>query len=59
MLLRPCEIIYVKKSNGWKWRRLTEPGAAKAQVSEETFQLFYDCVTAARARGYNPTVKCL
>ena len=58
MLLKLCEIIYVEKA-GWKWRRLTEPGVAKAEVSEETFQLFYDCVTAARARGYNPNVRCL
>ena len=58
MLLKPCEIIYVKKAKGWKWRSLTEPGAGKIETSEETFQLFYDCVSAARARGYNPPVKC-
>lgn len=59
MMLKPCEIVYVKKANGWKWRSLPESGAAKAQMSDETFPLFYDCVSAARARGYNPPVmKC-
>jgi hypothetical protein len=59
MLPKACEIIYVKEAKGWKWRRLSEPGTAKAQLSDETFQLFYDCVSAARARGYKPTVPCL
>ena len=54
-----CEIIYVKNAHGWKWRGLTESGAAKAPMSEETFELFYDCVTAARARGFNPNMRCL
>ena len=59
MLAKPCEIIYVKKANGWKWRSLTEPRAAETAMSEETFALFFDCVSAARALGYNPpTVKC-
>jgi hypothetical protein len=55
---KPCEIIYVKEAKGWKWRRLTERGTAKAPASDETFQLFYDCVSAARAHGYHPPVKC-
>ena len=59
MLIKPCEVLYVKQAKGWKWRRVTEPGAAKAPMSEQTFELFYDCVSAARARGYNPTVRCL
>ena len=59
MLLKPCEIIYVKQANGWKWRTVSEPGAAKPQISEETFRLYYECVSAARAHGYyNPAVKC-
>ena len=61
-MLKPCEIIYVKQAKGWKWRSQSEPGAEpgahQTQTSEETFELFYDCVTAARARGYNPPVKC-
>jgi hypothetical protein len=57
--MRLCEIIYVrqKEGGGWKWRPIADEGAIKS--SEETYGLFYECVTAARANGYNPNVKCL
>jgi hypothetical protein len=58
MLLKPCEIIYVEDQKGWKWRSLATPGAATRRMSEGTFQLFYECVLAARACGYNPPLKC-
>jgi hypothetical protein len=56
-----CEVIYVKSTtgNGWKWRPVAldlEPGA---KASEKTYQLFYECVSAARASGYTPNQKCL
>lgn len=55
-----CEIIYVKSPNGWKWRLLDGAGAQKAPArSEETYELFYECVTAARARGYQLNIRCL
>ena len=54
-----CEIIYVKDAKGWKWRALTGRSSPKWQSSEETFQLYYECVLAARARGYvPPAIKC-
>ena len=54
-----CEIIYIKSAKGWKWRTRSssERGEAKPQTSQETFELFYDCVSAARAKGYQPNVK--
>lgn len=56
---RLCEIIYVKRpdNKGWKWRSIEPEG--KPQVSDQTFDLFYDCVRAARAKGYEPNLKCL
>jgi len=57
--VRNCEIIWVKSANGWQWRSLDDQKPAKRQTSRETFPLFYDCVTAARAEGYDPNVKCL
>lgn len=54
---RICEIVYVtqKQSSGWKWR----PLAAGAQACKETYELFYECVAAARACGYGAAnVKC-
>jgi hypothetical protein len=61
-----CEIIYVrhKSGNGWKWRPVAAGGAPKApeneaKASEKTYQLFYECVTAARASGYSLNQKCL
>jgi len=53
-----CEIIYIKSAKGWQWRSLSEPGKLK-QTSGKTYPLFYECVTAARSKGYNPNVKCL
>jgi hypothetical protein len=49
----------VKSANGWQWRSLEQHKPTKRQTPPETFQLFYDCVTAARAEGYSPNVKCL
>ena len=54
-----CEIIYVKskQETGWKWRPISDDKARHA--SEKTYPLFYECVTAARANGYTPNLKCL
>lgn len=57
--MRVCEIIYVKSAKGWQWRSLSEHERARRQASRDTFPLFYDCVTAARAKGYTPNIKCL
>ena len=56
---KTCEIVYVKQSagNGWKWRAITADDKAKA--SDQTFELFYECVTDARRNGYQPNQKCL
>jgi hypothetical protein len=53
----PCEIFHVPYNNSfrWKWRRLGEDGAVKEE-SQESFELFYECVCAARARGYQPRI---
>ena len=58
--MHACEIIYVKdaQAKGWKWRALVEEGELRPETSAETFQLFYDCVSAARTKGYRPNVKC-
>jgi hypothetical protein len=54
-----CEIIYVKhkEGNGWKWRPITDD--AQVKPSEKTYELFYECVTAARASGFDPNQKYL
>jgi hypothetical protein len=57
--MRPCEIIYVKQKDGkgWKWRSIETD--EQPEVSAQTFELFYECVTDARSSGYQPNVKCL
>lgn len=59
--MKLCEIVYVKQKdgNGWKWRPLASDGAG-ATASDETYELFYDCVIAAREQGYRPNqqMKC-
>ncbi|HWA39755.1 MAG TPA: hypothetical protein VG873_18010 [Burkholderiales bacterium] len=56
---RWCDIIYVQSGRGWKWRAIAPAGEAAPEPCKETYQLFYDCVTAARARGYTENMKCL
>jgi hypothetical protein len=55
-----CKIIYVKHRGqaGWRWQGVS--GQGTPQSSEQTYQLFYECVVAARASGYAPTpeLKC-
>ena len=55
--MRQCEIIYVQDPKGWKWRAITDEDASKRKTSAETFQLFYECVVAARAKGYFADLK--
>ena len=52
-----CEIIYSTSAKGWKWR-LATPSTFEKTESDETFQLFYECVAAARANGLRPNVRC-
>ena len=49
-----CEIVYVKtrSGTGWKWRAVSSAGVA--QSSEQAYELFYECVVAARENGYTP-----
>jgi hypothetical protein len=55
----PCEIFHVPHAASfrWKWRHLADDGSVKDE-SQETYELFYDCVCAARAHGYRPNIKC-
>jgi hypothetical protein len=59
--MRECEIFHVQQKNGrtgWKWRAEAPDGSEL--VSSEVYELFYECVTAARAKGYSPVpaLKC-
>jgi len=52
-----CKIVYVTQ-RGWRWQAVPLYGAP--QASEKTYELFYECVLAARASGYAPMpeLKC-
>ena len=53
-----CEIFYIryKDSFRWKWRHVETDGHVKE--SKESYELFYECVCAARRNGYAPQIKC-
>ena len=53
-----CEIFHVpyKKSFRWKWRHVASDG--RVRESQESYELYYECVCAARKRGYQPQIKC-
>ena len=50
-----CEIFYVKRDGKlrWKWR-VSARDASTARPDEE-YELFYDCLSAARSKGFTPT----
>ena len=54
-----CEIIAVKSGSSfrWIWRHVARDGAVSK--SERAYELFYECISAARDLGYQPNVKCL
>ena len=56
--MKHCEIFHValKGSFGWKWRHA--PLEGRAIESEETYGLYYECVSAALRSGYRPDLKC-
>jgi hypothetical protein len=58
MVTITCEIRHVKHKDsfGWKWRHIRADGTVKE--SAQTYPLYYECVTAARASGYEPQLKC-
>ena len=52
---RPCNITYVKQGStgGWRWQPV------EGDACREVYPLFYECVVAARKRGYEPgNLKC-
>ena len=58
--MQTCKIVYVKQArdSGWQWRSVAADG--KARSPERTYALYYECVSAARARGLTPSpaLKC-
>ena len=56
----PCEIYFIVHGETfrWKWRHLGEDGSVDVE-SEESYELFYECVCAAREHGYQPPkIRC-
>ena len=55
-----CKIVYARRgqATGWRWQAVSPAG--EGEPSAEVYALFYDCVVAARARGYTPVtpLKC-
>jgi len=56
--MKSCDIRHVKHKDSfrWRWRHVDTDG--KIQESAETYPLYYECVLAARASGYEPQLKC-
>ena len=52
--MKNCEIFHVpyKGSFRWKWRYTAPDG--RVSESKREYQLFYECVSAARESGYEP-----
>jgi hypothetical protein len=52
-----CEIIAIKDKDSfrWKWRRVGPDG--DVEESERSYPLFYECLSAAREKGYKANFK--
>ena len=52
-----CEIIAIKDKDSfrWKWRHVGADG--DVEESDKTYPLFYECLSAAREKGYKPSFK--
>jgi hypothetical protein len=50
-----CEIFFVRRKGKlrWKWRATAESGAIHGP--EDEYELFYECLFAARKQGFTPT----
>jgi len=53
--MKACEIFHVphKKGYRWKWRQTGGDGRTLVE-SDESYALYYECLTAAREAGYEP-----
>jgi hypothetical protein len=51
--MKACEIFHVphKKSFRWKWRHSAD---GRTIESPQSYELYYECVKAAREAGYEP-----
>ncbi len=56
--MKICEIYHVPagRSFAWKWRHASN---GRVIESKEKYELYYECVSAALLRGYQPDIKCL
>jgi hypothetical protein len=56
--MQTCQIIYIKHKDSfrWKWRSVSAQGNVKE--SQQSYALYYECVMAARASGYQLELKC-
>jgi hypothetical protein len=56
-LMEICEIIAVKHKDSfrWIWRHVSPEG--DVDESKESYPLFYECLSAAREKGYQPRFK--
>ena len=50
-----CEIFYVRRKGKvlWKWRNTADDGSV--DCPEVEYPLFYECLSAARKKGFTPT----
>jgi hypothetical protein len=52
---RKSETSKKQSSFRWKWRHIADDGSV--EESTELYELYYECVVAARVRGYQPSLR--
>jgi len=56
MTSNSCEIFFLRRKGKlrWKWRQTALDGGVVAASNDE-YELFYECLSAARDKGFAPT----
>ena len=56
--MKSCDIRHIEdKGDSFRWKWVHQRDDGTLEESAESYGLFYECVVAARACGYEPQLK--
>ena len=55
MTMNRCEIFHVRRKGKLRWNWRSTEGDGASGLSEHEYELFYECLAAARKNGLTPT----
>lgn len=55
--MKNCDIHHVPNKDSFRWKWVHKRADGTVEESSESYDLFYECVIAARESGYEPQLK--